>query len=614
MKLINRIWIKYFRSIYYADLKVLDNVNVFSGRNDAGKSNVIKALNLFFNGSSEYDMDFSFYENFSLKRLEEVKRDSIKGKQFISIKIEFVRPKNYRGSLPETFTVERQWQRDESRFVKQKDNLSTQERNGRLPSTRKTAERSLSKLLNRIHFEYVPAIRDRQYTQSLLARLQSTLLVSSPDSDLVDTAKNLAEHIENQVGGLKNDFHLATGLATAIEPPGTPAALFRSFFVSTDTDDGTIPLNFRGDGLQARYIASVLGYIAAHSSDFFIWGYEEPEIALEYAHSTRLAHDFETRYSNDAQIFLSTHSPAFLALKGDVSRCFRVAHTREGTEIFDLKDQSDTTLRGKLRQELGIVEIQREAHERMAPKLERLKEFEQKVTELELSLADVHRPVLVTEGATDVLILEAAAQKLGFDLERIAIRSCDNSGDSERNGGIGGARMVAQFIESTHPDDDRLAIGVFDNDNEGRKAFNGLTNNFSEALHSANVKMHRNRMSWAIILPEPSFREGYADYGSLCIEFLFRDHVLAMELSNGETLEIRPNRGAMARLSELPLDTDDGEMGRVVKEMLDRNRIIGSGKTLFAKDVVPELEPEEFSAFRELFGLVEAVLGQRLLD
>jgi ABC-type histidine transport system ATPase subunit len=66
MKLIRRIEISYLRSLYTAVLDRPGDMNVVFGRNDSGKSNLLRALNLFFNeetepgrGEIEFDLDFS---------------------------------------------------------------------------------------------------------------------------------------------------------------------------------------------------------------------------------------------------------------------------------------------------------------------------------------------------------------------------------------------------------------------------------------------------------------------------------------------------------------------------------------------------------------------------
>ena len=57
--IIREIRKKNFRSIVEATIP-LDNFNIFVGLNDCGKSNVLKALNLFFNGETEagHSLDF----------------------------------------------------------------------------------------------------------------------------------------------------------------------------------------------------------------------------------------------------------------------------------------------------------------------------------------------------------------------------------------------------------------------------------------------------------------------------------------------------------------------------------------------------------------------------
>ena len=62
--IITSIRIKNFRSIKNALIKVKD-MNIFVGLNDVGKSNVLKALNLFFNGNTDYDTPFDFKKDFS---------------------------------------------------------------------------------------------------------------------------------------------------------------------------------------------------------------------------------------------------------------------------------------------------------------------------------------------------------------------------------------------------------------------------------------------------------------------------------------------------------------------------------------------------------------------
>lgn len=47
--MIEKIEIQYFRSIYRISFTNVSSINILTGKNDVGKSNVLKALNLFFN-------------------------------------------------------------------------------------------------------------------------------------------------------------------------------------------------------------------------------------------------------------------------------------------------------------------------------------------------------------------------------------------------------------------------------------------------------------------------------------------------------------------------------------------------------------------------------------
>ena len=49
MKRISKVEIRYYRSIKILMIDNLNDLNIFSGGNDVGKSNVLKALDLFFN-------------------------------------------------------------------------------------------------------------------------------------------------------------------------------------------------------------------------------------------------------------------------------------------------------------------------------------------------------------------------------------------------------------------------------------------------------------------------------------------------------------------------------------------------------------------------------------
>lgn len=61
---IKQIHIKNFRSIVNTSLDV-EKMNIFVGLNDVGKSNVLKALNLFFNNKTDAGVKYNFDTDYS---------------------------------------------------------------------------------------------------------------------------------------------------------------------------------------------------------------------------------------------------------------------------------------------------------------------------------------------------------------------------------------------------------------------------------------------------------------------------------------------------------------------------------------------------------------------
>ena len=610
MRLIRRIKIRYFRSIYSTSVKKCQDLNVLSGCNDVGKSNILKALNLFFNKQTDWDTAFDFQTDFSHQRLEQVRKESVKGKQFVSIEIEFERPKNYQGSLPAVLTVSRTWLRDSSGSYQEANNLERQYAQGNLPSSLETARRFLSQFLNRIHFEYVPAVKDRLYFEHLLSRLQARLLESPLDEPTQPLVENLAGSIENQIGELKGDFFRATGIETLIQPPAQLSSLFQAFLVSTEVGNQSIPLTMHGDGIQARWVPSVLFYITLRSRDFFIWGFEEPENSLEYSHVQRLADDFESNYAHRAQILLSSHSPAFVSLRGDSTSCYRVHLENEATAVDNVfPAPRRPELLDRLSRDIGLLRIQEEIHEAYSQKLAGLEASQQRVVELEAVVQEAQKPLLLVEGPTDACILAIAWNKLHPDNEMpFVVREADPAaGDPE--GGAGGAASVALMVEALHPADNRRAVGLLDYDQEGLRAFNSLSRNFHVARHDDRIKIHRNGLSAAVLVHTPTFRGEYDAAGNLPIEYLFPDEALAATSPDGRALRLSDPDNVQIRVEgrEVTVTSQLRDAVFATMPLPGYSRIIG-GKRNFAREIVPALDRDYFIEFNILFDRLVPVL------
>ena len=165
MKVIESITIRYFRSVYTLTVSPCNDITVITGKNDVGKSNIIKALNLFFNQQSDYLQPFNFNDDYSLLRKEEVKKETIRGQQFISITIRFLRGERMKQSLPPSFSVTRRWDMHSKEYKQSTDvyaRMKQYARKNKIKYSEKTTSMFLSTFLNKINFIYIPAIKDEK--------------------------------------------------------------------------------------------------------------------------------------------------------------------------------------------------------------------------------------------------------------------------------------------------------------------------------------------------------------------------------------------------------------------------------------------------------------------
>lgn len=330
MKLIERIEIKYFRSFGEKSVKIIDlkDLNIFSGSNDVGKSNVLKALNLFFNDviniDESFDLrkDLSFLQRTKSQKKVENKR-SIRTKEdpyisqrdlFVKVKVFFTREIPYsKSTTPEKFWVERTW--GKNGLTKQTSNIiaAYKKKNKKEPTQNQSAgvQGQLTQFLNSIYFQYIPAVKDRKFLQYLFSKLQKSLF------DRDNTFKETSEEINNRISGtttdLFNEFKQKTGVDAQFSVPESLIDFFTTINVSTENG---ISLYSRGDGIQARFIPAILNEISKGKKNV-IWGFEEPENSYEYRNAELLAKDFLNNYSKNKQIFITSHTKEFLSLIRD---------------------------------------------------------------------------------------------------------------------------------------------------------------------------------------------------------------------------------------------------------------------------------------------------------
>lgn len=595
--MIEKIEIQYFRSIYRVTIANIKDINVFSGKNDAGKSNVLKALNLFFNNHIVFDGDYSFIENYNLQRLEEVRRETVKGKQFIQIKITFRRGKQFEKTLPDSFTVSKKWNRDDE-LPQMTDNIEMQlKKHGRVYNARSRA--SLTRFLNNVRYIYVPAIKDQRLFSEMLKKLQNVVYSKklSGNEQLTSSLSTLYENVVLATKELSDEFKKATNVDSMIATPTEVDELYKTLHIITSMADGTVSLENRGDGIRVRYIPSILNYLAQNASENFVWGFEEPENSLEFNMAREMAEDFYEIYAKNSLIMLTTHSPAFIDLgyreNGRGFRCYKELYE---TKVVDFEHAEQLP---SLAEELGYIRILQQQYDDYKHIMEENILIKDRIRDLEAELQISKKPILLTEGKTDAKILTVAWEKL-YDYEcPFDIKSCNLLDEQEENA-IAGAGVLKNTLCAWRFDSTKTVIGLFDNDKAGVKEF-GLDGNYCVAKGKP-WKVHKNKKGYAFVIPANNdMLKKIEKIKNLSIEYLFGKDSLQKEV-NGKKLEFEPITRTVL-FNGIPVESNISDVGEWYYASIKDN-----SKVAFAYTVVPTLEKAEFENFRDIFKIVQDIL------
>lgn len=463
---ISKIEIRNFRSVRSLSLSPA-KLAVLVGRNDAGKSNVLRALNLFFNGVTLPDEELDFDTDHNVWNLPNRRAKEI------SIKLEVELPASYQATNGDFVQWERRWRSDGLVYDEYVGQRRGQGRNGnvRLEEVPIPDRSNVHSLLRNINFIYVPAVKDLEYFSGLRASIYE-VIADVADRQFRESSQGFEQSISDQLVDLTTQITATLGFRSRLALPKDLSHIFASLDFLSDGQD--ISLDARGDGIKARHIPLILKFMADKKRGLqvrgapphtFIWAYEEPENNLELSSCVELADQFWD-FINDgvSQIFLSTHSPVFYNLHrkqeeddGQITchHIFRDAEedgTQQATELSDLDDRMGTTAL-------------------FAPMVA---DLEDKVRRREQARVDVQQLAMANqrkifvEGDTDKLILDKA----------IAVFAPDRAAEINVVTKVGaGINYVVDMLRSWrshakhHPNSHRAA-GLLDRDHEARQAKN----------------------------------------------------------------------------------------------------------------------------------------------
>ena len=406
MFLIKKLVIKDFRSISQSDLDIKSSYLPLVGANNSGKSNFLRALNLFFNNETEPGRSLNLSEDFH--------NPSRKRKREITITLDFELPANFNiqrrirdaveDLLGRHFSIRKTWSIPGDP-TEREAKLQYQFRkytDGNFTQATPENEHTIRQFLSLIRFRYLP---NHIHPSEVLRREQSAI-----QSELLTRLRRSRNVKQEQVATLFNELQflsseLVRPIARELE---TAAKNIEQVDLSTPTDLGELLFSFaprlkvrrgetfnalfHGSGIQSLLTLLILRYLDSRFSARFgwhqatIWGIEEPESFLHQDLEHRVAQllsETGTKEDSRFQIFCTTHSDIFLRHSRYGALCWLESGKTE-SEIREARELTGKAAR------LGIS--------RYVPPI----------------LYGAPKPLLICEGPSDKLLIEYAYAR--FDI------------------------------------------------------------------------------------------------------------------------------------------------------------------------------------------------------
>ncbi|MCH9852214.1 MAG: ATP-binding protein [Alphaproteobacteria bacterium] len=588
---IKKIEIKNFRSIAKLEFD-MEKIVLLVGKNDCGKSNILRALNLFFNGQTDRGKPLDFNNDFYIKG--EINK---KAKE-ISVTLELHLPDAYRIN-GDYVRWTKAWREDGLLEEKDYTGIKKIRNTKRIEHVKISNRANLNKALKNIRYEYVPAIKEINYLNELRGRIYNTMSNASID-EFETSSKSFEKTIANHLTQLTNELSASLGFDSTLNLPKNLTPIFEKLDFMNQSN---ISLERQGDGIKARYIPHILYYMAQEQKnlsgkgkarDTIIWGYEEPENNLEMASCSELASEmFNYIGNNVSQMIVTTHSPVFYNVAKKDKFKSSIIH------VFKDKINIETSIKvnapvSELDEHIGATAIYADKIREHQEKDELQKE---QINKLQTELGNSRKPLIICEGKTDIMHLETAINKLSITDLDIEFCKIDEKGRGDKE-------LLKSLKTLGKLENHRKIIGIFDRDNADiiRQV---------ESKHNRFKDFGNNVCGFCI--PIPTVRKPYK---SISIEFYYSDEELKTKQDgkclyfDNEVLEISDDT---KRLFRLP-DTDVLENSN--KKIFDKD--IGSCDWIHSKSVFAELIAKndtvtkgfDFQNFRLIFDIIKEIVDR----
>ena len=596
--MLKSITIKNFRSIVEQTIE-FDKFTCLVGNNDCGKSNILKALNLFFNNQTDFNTEFDFDRDYS----KFAKKLNKKAKE-ITISITFNLPSNYKDGGEKTW--KKVWRKGEKY-----DNL-----NDIISPRSKT--RNL--LQNKIKYQYIPAIKSNEYFKDLMSKMYDSMM-DSADKKLSIINKEYSDELQKITKNLTETLSNTLDINSVIEMPKNLSVLFKNLeFSTSDNFVKEINLIHRGDGIRTRHIPSILKYIddnmeSSKVKRIFIWGYEEPENSIEFTSCRKMADELY-EMSKDKQILITTHSP-FFYLKGKEknSKLYYVSKSINGDSKYINKnpkktdrnlfnDCNDMDEVDDIDEEMGLMPLVAPYINKQSKQLELLK-----IKNLDLSnkLNDlVDKILIITEGKTDIKHIKTAFGCLE-NLDEELLNKIEFY-DFNETKTLGFSELQSMLNYLSKLNNNNIIVGLFDRDE------NKINNWIGEKFKNLSNNVY------ACLIPFLENEERKKD-DKICIEHYYSNDEITKTLDNNKKLYLGKefdefgksnddkfivkgaDKNPISDYNEL-FSTDNNKL----QAISDNARL--ASKNEFAEYVIENPSEFNFENFRKIFDLIKEICNE----
>ncbi|WP_024953018.1 ATP-dependent nuclease [Cobetia crustatorum] len=434
MEIIKSIQVRRFRSLKSVTRNIsFTHLNILVGQNDQGKSNMLRALNLFFNNQTDanskfrFEDDYCYHSNTGKGTSREIRIDLV------------IDPPVGRFKNAQPLRWTKRWKLDgsvieERKYIESGNDLSQRD--------------NVYKWLDKIRYRYVPAIKGQDYFSSLMGELHDVL--NEAHSEVLNTqGEEFISGIQGVTESITQELNDQIGISNTIQVPSDFRQLFSNLDFGTRIDGYTYHLKQRGDGIKIRHIPIILKYMsekernvsrAGYVKPDTIWGFEEPENNLELKYAFELAETFK-KYSKDIQIIMTTHSPAFYALDVGPDDGVNTFHIKQSEDKCTSLTKVTSMQTDDLHEEMGLLPI-------ITPYLTKLYEHQKEISELKENLSELSQNikcVVLTEDENHDHVKSFFSAN-GFIETDTEYQSYFGASQ------IKGAIMVGRYLLSTNPD------------------------------------------------------------------------------------------------------------------------------------------------------------------